>query len=112
MREITTLEYNKADDESTRQEKNKILVDREIYYCVSSLVSVVVVSLAVSTSVSGMIYFFKFEILAGLPFLTFAAILKPVDWVLAPSPAGLPSPPTICFNPVLAFIPVCIMGTL
>ncbi len=31
MEKITTLEYNKADEESTRQEKNKILVDREIY---------------------------------------------------------------------------------
>ncbi len=35
MEKITSLEYNKADDESTRQEKNKILVDREIYCCFS-----------------------------------------------------------------------------
>ena len=28
--EITSLEFNKNDDESTRQEKNRILVDREV----------------------------------------------------------------------------------
>ena len=30
MEKVTTLEYNKEDSESIRQEKNKILVDREV----------------------------------------------------------------------------------
>lgn len=30
METITSIEYNKEDDESTRQEKNSILVDREV----------------------------------------------------------------------------------
>jgi len=32
---ITSLEYNKEDDESTRQEKNRILVEREVSNCFS-----------------------------------------------------------------------------
>jgi len=39
MEKITTLEYNKADDEQTRQEKNRILVDREVYCCFSYAMS-------------------------------------------------------------------------
>ena len=35
MEKIKTLEYNKADDESTRQEKNRILVSREVFSCFS-----------------------------------------------------------------------------
>ena len=36
MEKVQTLEYNKDDSESTRQEKNKILVDREVL-CLFSL---------------------------------------------------------------------------
>ncbi len=35
MEKVKTLEYNKEDEESTRQEKNRILVDREVLSCFS-----------------------------------------------------------------------------
>lgn len=35
MDKVTTLEYNKEDSESVRQEKNRILVDREVFICFS-----------------------------------------------------------------------------
>lgn len=33
--EIKSIEYNKSDDENTRQKKNEILVCREVYSCFS-----------------------------------------------------------------------------